>query len=190
MRTTVLDDSILNSFVSYRFLLHHIFRMTAFGTMLRIRCSRSLKIDDCNHNSTSKQSSNRLAEFYISNGIFGAATASPQDEELYLMGACDTTHTLTFDVSICSRNGVVEDTILLDGIHEISMKPCIQTCFVYTSVIRNGSEWVTVRRLRVLTQELQVTDETESIFSSLDTEALAVVSSLPTYCTCSLRLRG
>jgi Vesicle coat complex COPII, subunit SEC24/subunit SFB2/subunit SFB3 len=150
--------------------------MTAFGAMLRIRCSRSLKVDECIQNFSLTRGSNKLAEFYHSNGLFGAATTSLQDDELYLMGACDTTHTLTFDLSISSRNGVVEDTVLLDGIHEITLTPGIQTCFAYTSIVKNGSEWVTVRRLRVLTQELQVTEETESIFSSLDTEALAVVS--------------
>lgn len=145
--------------------------------MLRIRSSRCLSMDTFQETSP-ETGSNRLVEFYNSNGIYGGVTASVHDDELYIMGSCDTSHTLTFDLKISSRSGSVEDYILLEGVHEIYLKPCIQTCFAYTSIVKNGNEWVSVRRLRVLTKELTLTDDVERLTQSLDTEALAVVSIL------------
>lgn len=105
---------------------HFIHRITAFGAMLRIRSSRCLGMDTLQETS-SETGSNRLVEFYNSNGMYGGVTASVHDDELYIMGSCDTSHTLTFDLKISSRSGSVEDYIVLEGVHEIYLKPCIQT---------------------------------------------------------------
>jgi hypothetical protein len=93
-----------------------------------------------------------------------------------MIGACDTMHTLAFDLNICSRNGAIEEFVYVDEMNQIMLKPCIQTCFAYTSIVKNKSEWVTVRRIRVLTHEIVLTDDSEKVTASLDMEALAVVS--------------
>jgi len=108
--------------------------------------------------------------------MYGSVTASTSDDELYLIGACDNSHSLSFDLKICSRSGEVSDYVVLNSAKEYQLTPCIQSCFAYTTAVKNNGEWVTVRRLRVLTHALTLTDDVESLTSSLDSEVLAVVS--------------
>jgi hypothetical protein len=157
-----------------------VYRTTAFGTMLRIRLPPSLCIDTTLDHSLNKRSSKKsnyqLHKYAINNGMHGSVTASTIDDELYLIGACDHTHSLAFDVQICSKSGDVDNYVNVDGVTDYRLKPCVQTCFAYTSVVKSRGEWITVRRLRVTTNDLDLTDEVETLTSALDSEALAVVS--------------
>jgi len=147
--------------------------------MLRLRSSQSLLIDNvqgAKSRRKTRNDSDNLCDFYTSNGIFGSTTSSPDDDELYLIGAVDNSHTISFDLQICSRDGKIEDFASLDSVREFKLKPVVQTCFAYTSVVKNGNQWLTIRRLRVATCELTLTDDVEMLTSSLDLEALAVVS--------------
>ena len=149
--------------------------------MLRVRSSQSLLMDKVEGTTArsrrkSKLGSDNLRDFYNSNGIFGSATSSPDDDELFLIGAMDNSHTISFDLQICSRNGKIEDFASLDSGREYKLKPIIQSCFAYTGVVKNKGKWLTIRRLRVATYELNLEDDVEIITSSLDMEVLAFVS--------------
>ncbi len=144
--------------------------------MLRIRLPPSLRIDTAVDESNSNSSGYRLRKCAFNNGMYGSVTASTIDDDLYLIGACDHTHSLSFDVEICSSSGDVENYVNVDGISDYPLKPCVQTCFAYTSVVKSKGEWVTVRRLRVTTNEMYLTDNVETLTNSLDSEALATVS--------------
>lgn len=132
--------------------------------MLRIRTSDSLSIDK---SQTGK---------YESNGMFGSFTSPPDDEELYMFGAIESSHTNYFNLEIVSKSGKVESFVTLDNGREFSLKPTIQSCFAYTATVLNGNSWITVRRLRVATYSLDLTNNIEELTSSLDLEVLAVVS--------------
>lgn len=159
-------------------------RNIAFGTMLRLRSSQSLQVDSvqgARSRRKIRRSSDNLCDFYTSNGISGSITSSPDDDELYLIGAVDNSHTISFNLQICSRDGKIDDFVSLDSVREFKLKPVVQSCFAYTSVVKNGGEWLTIRRLRVATYELTPTDDVEMLTSSLDLEALSVVSH-PKHC--------
>lgn len=160
-----------------------ISRATAFGSILRIRLSPSLCIDTSIDQSIKKSvkknkkyAINQFEKYAVTNGMYGSVTSSTFDDEVFLIGACDQSHSLSFDVKIKSQSGDVESYVTVDGTTDYRLIPCIQTCFAYTSVVKNKDQWVTVRRLRVSTLELQLTDNTESLTSTLDPEALVVVS--------------
>ncbi len=148
--------------------------------MLKIRLPPSLRIDtspDHTQNMiSSKRSTHELYKYTNNNGMLGSVTASGIDDELYLVGSCDNSHTFSFDVDICSRSGDVDTYVSIDGVTDFRLKACVQTSFAYTSVVKSRGEWITVRRLRVTTNELELTDNVETLTSSLDSEVLAVVS--------------
>ncbi len=129
--------------------------------------------------STGQQPINKfhaLDRFYQSKGVYGSITSSDNDDGLFFVGACDDSHTLSFNVKICASSGSLIDEVFVDGRGEILLTPCVQTCVAFTTIEKVNGTYVTVRRLRVLTTELKLTDSVETLTLSLDAEALAVVS--------------
>ena len=153
-------------------------RQVAFGSMLRIRMSPALRIDEsCGENpGTTKPAADApLAALYKTNGFFGPLSPS-EEKDLMIMGCCDDSATFVFDVDIVSKTGSVNQVVHLEEAGgDYQLLPCLQSCFAYTTVTKLGSEWVTVRRLRVLTAKMEPAFITEDILASLDAEALAVV---------------
>ena len=125
----------------------------------------------------SVNSEHNFDKCYQTNGMYGSITASNEDIGLFYIGSCDESSTLSFALNICARSGRLDEYVYVDGRGDVRLCPCIQTCFAYTSIVKNRGQWVTVRRLRVLTLELDLTVSVESMTASLDSEALIVVSS-------------
>jgi len=153
-------------------------RPCAFGAMLRIRTSPSFAIDispptDENGNENPKNSSNRYLK---SGGIIGPCVSNPYEPDLWHFGTCDLDTTVAFDAEIISSSGQLEHSVVTDDGTVMDISPCIQTCFMYTAVIAGKNKvFKTVRRLRVMTTNLSVAEDTEKLSFSLDAEALAVV---------------
>lgn len=153
-------------------------RSCAFGGMLRIRTSPSFSVDispptDEDGEENSQTSHNR---YHKSGGIIGPCTANPYEPDLWHFGTCDLDTTVAFDMEIISSSGELEQSVVDDDGTVMDMPPCIQTCFMYTAVIPNGkNEFKTIRRLRIMTTNLSLADNTEKLSLSLDAEALAVV---------------
>lgn len=153
-------------------------RPTAFGSTLMVRMTQTMRIKtDVHRDLTNAMSGRRsdtypstMVQFTANNGMNGPVSSINEDENLFYMGTCDISTTMSFDVEFI-RSTIEED-------FEINKKigPCIQFCFAYTTTIREGENHSVVRRLRIANYQLQASDEIEEITSSLDTEALAVVS--------------
>jgi hypothetical protein len=151
-------------------------RPLAFGGILRIRLPSSLKIyDSTSQRKILKNSVSNYSKFYEGK-IHGSITEHGSDDEIYVLGTCDESKTVSFDLEICSNSGRLDETTFVDGRGDMLLSPSIQSCFAYTSIVEYRGSWVTVRRLRVFTKDLDITDDVESIMSSLDPEVLAVVS--------------
>jgi len=152
-------------------------RSLALGGVLRIRLPSSLKIHDSSSTRmTMKNNSvSNLSKFYEGK-IHGSIAVHNSDGEIYVLGTCDELNTLSFDLEIVSKSGRLDESIFVDGRGDMLLSPSIQSCFAYTAVVEHNGRWVTVRRLRVLTEDLDITENVESIMSSLDPEVLAVVS--------------
>jgi len=151
-------------------------RPIAFGTMLRLRMTPSLRIDSSPAEQHTKHhyEGERLASLHESNGFFGPLSSS-SESDLVVAATCDNVSSFTFDVDVVSKSGKANERIYLEGRGEVEMNACIQSCFAYTSILRSGDDFITVRRLRVLSTNMKMSDNTEDILSSLDAEALAVV---------------
>lgn len=142
---------------------------------------------------TSVSSTLALNRYHKTGGMVGSCIANPLESDLWHFGTCDLDTTLAFDLEIVASNGVLGDKVIGNDGEIIKMPPCIQTCFMYTAVIpaakeKEGGEtnhdheeeiesisFKTVRRLRVLTTNLNVAENTEQLTMSMDAEALAVV---------------
>ena len=175
---------------SLSFLIKYDFknRPAAFGAVLRIRLSNSLSIskhmdeydmfESKNKNSKTNNNNHKLFEYYFNNGMNGpvsVSSSSSNDTELYFTGSCDTLTTLSFELDITSNSETIDEFVYVNDSHR-KLTPCIQTCFAYTGIEKINGNWSTVRRMRVCTLKLDTSDNTEAITSSLDSEALAVVS--------------
>lgn len=102
----------------------------------------------------------------------------------FLLIMQDDTSTVALDLEVLGR---IKDWVYLENYGDVLFKPCLQVGFAYTAVLEDRNEgYITVRRMRITTNVLPVAHDTESLYSSLDPEALAVVSSAdlvltPTY---------
>ena len=119
----------------------------------------------------------------------GPVSPSLDDDNLLIMGTCDDMTTLAFDLDIVSNSGMVQSSVYVEHRGDVDQVPCIQSCFAYTAVVpvqaaergqgsegtEEEEEWMTVRRLRVLTTNIKTAKDTESLTSTVDAEALAVV---------------
>jgi len=77
-------------------------------------------------------------------------------------------------IDISTKTGSVINRAEIDD-RTIDLPPCIQSSFVYTALIKAGSHYIAVRRLRVFTMSLAVATDPEQFFKSLDAEVLGVV---------------
>ena len=156
--------------------------------MLRIRTSPSFAIDVSpppgDHTENTKQvapPSLQLNRYCKTGGIMGHCIANPFDTDLWHFGTCDKDTCLAFDMEIISSSGLLEDGFVKSDGDFMNMPPCVQTSFIYTAVIPTDDDenkFKTVRRLRVLTTNFTVAENTEQLSLSLDEEALAVVRTL------------
>lgn len=157
-------------------------RPIAFGTLLRLRMTPSMSIDasvvEQLHGAKTKEADGSvdpaLATYFKNNGFFGSLSPG-NEKDLVIAGTCDESSTLMFDADIVSKGGNVNGKIFVEGRGEIDLPPCIQSCFAYTSIVPTGDGWLTVRRLRVLSTNMKISEETEDVLASVDAEALAVI---------------
>ena len=113
----------------------------------------------------------KMIQYIRNNGMYGPVSSINDDDNLFFMGTCDVSTTLSFDLQFTSGSTIVSDYEI-----ERNIKPCIQFCFAYTTTIKSEVDMIVVRRLRVVNFNLDSSDTPEAVTSSLDTEALAVVS--------------
>lgn len=148
-------------------------RPVNFGGLLRVRLSPGFKVDTSPVEGATK-SHLELAYMHVRKGLMGPATAT-KEESLWQVGCCDAHQTMTLDLQVTNK---IKRFAFVDGLGEVALKPCLQVCFAYTTVVpseENPDEFVTVRRMRICTLHLPMVNDVESLFAALDPEALAVV---------------
>lgn len=143
---------------------------TVFGGKLRIRTSPGFSVDSTEVEGTGDEGP-QLAPLYSSAGVMGPATSS-DDDGLWLLGSCDTHTALTVDFVMKKS---VPDRVYVDGMGDVPIKHAIQTCFAFTCIEKqDDGSLVTVRRMKIASLHLPLAHDTESLYATLDPEALAV----------------
>ena len=141
----------------------------AFSSELRLRIPPDFSVESTPVEKIGKDKL-QIATFLSSGGVAGPACSI--DDNLWLMGTCDETTTLTIDLEVGKE---VQEVYDVEGIGEIPVKPVIQICFAYTCIEEDedGNAY-TVRKMKVSCKKMPLAKETEEILDNLDTEALMV----------------
>ena len=148
-------------------------RPMSFGGLLRVRLSPGFKVDTSPVDATSR-SPLELADLHVRKGLMGPATATKEDS-LWQVGSCDPHQTMTLDLQVTNK---IKRFAFVDVMGEVALKPCLQVCFAYTTIVaseENPEEYVTIRRMRICTLHLPMANDVESLYATLDPEALSVV---------------
>ena len=146
-----------------------------FGAELRIRLSPGFEVDHQSVEYENKYKTEpQLAPLYCEAGLVGPATPVEDSTHLWRMGTSDQFTSLTVDFALQRRR--IKDRFIVDGYGEVSLRPVIQTCLAYTTIVQDDEgNYHTVRRMRIASQPVPLTDRVEDLYDSLDPEALAVV---------------
>lgn len=146
-----------------------------FGVVVRLRTSPGFHVDAAPVEASLEDGSQggpQLAPLYASGGCMGPATAV--EEGLWNMGVCEAGTSLTVDLKM--DKAITKDHVRIDRYGDVQLSSALQTCVAYTTIVEqpNGST-VVVRRMRVTSRSMPLAQDTETLFASLDPEALAVV---------------
>jgi len=145
-----------------------------FGAELRLRMSPGFGVETASIEPLLDQKGPQLAPLVVQAGLMGPATAVNDSTHLWRMGTCDPFTSFTVDLNLKSRT--IQDRFPIDGFGEMIIKPVVQTCFAYTTVVKDDAgQYRTVRQLRITSFPVPLADSAEALYSSLDPEALAVV---------------
>ena len=146
----------------------------AFGGELRLRLSPSYEVDRTPVEKVDHGP--QLAPLYSSGGIMGPATEEEESGDLWRLGTCDRFTSVTIDLDM--KENIAKDLLKVDGMGQISWKPVLQTCFAYTTIVQDPEhpgEYLTVRQMRIASVRVPLTDSVETLYSSIDPDAIATV---------------
>lgn len=148
-----------------------------FGAELRVRLSPGFVVDTEPIVSPAKHQRSRphLSSLYSQGGMIGPICPEEDSSQLWRMGVCDAHTNLSMDLTL--EKSSVQQRMLVSGFGQVQLKPVLQTCFAYTTVVRNSNtgEYQTVRRMRISSRRMPLAHSVEELYDSLDPEALAVV---------------
>lgn len=158
---------------------------TVYGAELRLRVSLGFQVSDDEESNGSEQ------------GLLGPGTAAGTTQNLWKFGVSDPYTTNAIDLVATNEKHIEysfhhrierwessEDSNgEQEGVYDevVSWDPVLQTCFAYTTILSERDDYTgafvykTVRRMRIVSRPVPIADTPEALFSSLDTEALAVV---------------
>jgi len=147
----------------------------AFATEMRIRTSPGWGIETSPIEPI-KKATHQLAIFLSSSGISGPAIAT--NDDFYLLGTCDKHTSLTLDLQNTNPRGKVNLEQKVYGLRgrvglKVTLKPVIQTCVASTTIKGKGSSARVVRRMKISCCPMAMAMDVESIYNSIDPEALA-----------------
>jgi len=147
-----------------------------FGAELRLRLPPGFCVDDSSIEKVADVDGPQLACMYADKGLLGPGSAVEESSNLWRMGTCDPATAVTVDLAIKNRN--VRTKMFVDGFGDVSVKPVIQTCFAYTTIVQDPvgrGEYRTVRQMRIHSHPVPFARDAEAIYASVNTDALAVV---------------
>lgn len=146
----------------------------AFGGELRLRLSTSFVVDKSPVDEVDEGP--QLAPLYSSGGIMGPASEEEESGNLWRMGTCDPYMSVTVDLDMKDKEA--KDKLNVDGMGEIAWKPVIQTCFAYTAIVKDPEhpgQYLTVRQMRIACARVPLTENVETLYSSIDPEVIGSV---------------
>jgi len=158
-----------------------------FGAQMKFRLSPGLKVEKSSLGKP--KGSIDPSQFLTVNGLSGPASLLTGDEEekggekdddedvqIFVMGSCDPHTSFLLDLEI---DGELADSCELEGYGAVDIKPVIQTCTLFTCIETDDAQptpnYFTVCKIRVSSVALDFTTDAESVFDSLDPEALAFI---------------
>lgn len=151
-----------------------------FGAELRVRISPGFAVDPTMISRVPGVSGPQLAPLYYEAGLVGPASGvGNESTQLWRMGTTDPYTAFTMDLELTQPK--VPEYCHVDGLGNVPIKPVIQTCFAYTTIIpdvdpQSGKiSYQTVRRMRIASRPVPLAFTAEATYASLDTESLAVV---------------
>ncbi|CAB9516646.1 sec23 sec24 transport family protein [Seminavis robusta] len=146
----------------------------AFGGELRLRLSPSFEVDKSPVDEVDEGP--QLAPLYSSGGIMGPASEEEDVGNLWRMGTCDPFTALSVDLDMKKKEA--KDKLKVDGMGEINWKPVMQTCFAYTAIVKDPEqpgEYLAVRQMRIACVRTPLTDDVETLYSSMDPDVIGSV---------------
>jgi hypothetical protein len=146
----------------------------AFGGELRLRMSPSFEVDRSPVDEAGEGP--QLAPLYSSGGVMGPASEEQGVGNLFRLGTCDPFTALTVDLDMKQKSA--KDRLYVDGLGEINWKPVLQTCFAYTAIVKDPEQpgrYLTVRQMRIACMRAPLTDDVETLYSSIDPEVIGTV---------------
>jgi hypothetical protein len=146
----------------------------AFGGELRLRVSPSFEVDKSPLDDVDEGP--QLAPLYSSGGAMGPACEEQGVGNLWRLGTCDPFTTLTVDLDM--KQKLAKDCLNVEGLGEINWKPVLQSCFAYTVIVRDPEQpgrYLTVRQMRIACMRAPLTDDVETLYSSIDPEVIGTV---------------
>ncbi len=148
-----------------------------FGAELRVRLSPGFIVDSEPVVAHTKQHQPRpqLSLLYSQGGMIGPICPEEDSSQLWRMGVCDSHTNLAVDLTL--EKSSVQQRMLVSGFGQVQLKPVLQTCFAYTTIVKDAAtgEHFTVRRMRISSRRMPLAYNVEDLYDSLDPEALAVV---------------
>ena len=145
-----------------------------FGGELRLRLSPSFEVDRAPVDEVDKGP--QLATLYSSGGIMGPAAEEEENGNLWRFGTCDPFTTVAIDLDM--KEKVARDRLKIDEMGEISWKPVLQTCFAYTTIVKDPEqpgEYLTVRQMRIACARATLTNDVEALYASIDPDVIGSV---------------
>jgi hypothetical protein len=146
----------------------------AFGGELRLRLSPSFDVDRSPVDAV--EEGPQLAPLYSSGGVMGPASEEEEGGNLWRFGTCDPFTAVTIDLDMKDKKA--KDRLRVDGMGEIAWKPVLQSCFAYTTIVKDPEvpgEYLTVRQMRIACARAPLTDSVETLYASLDPEVIGAV---------------
>lgn len=150
-----------------------------FGAELRIRLSPGFVVDPTMVTAVPNVAGPQLAPLYYEAGLVGPASSVGESAQLWRMGTMDPYTAFTIDLAVQHRQ--VQDRFYVEGFGEVALKPVIQICFAYTTIVKEIDEqgavvcYKTARQMRIASRPVPLAHSVEALYASLDPEALAVV---------------
>ncbi|CAJ1951898.1 unnamed protein product [Cylindrotheca closterium] len=145
----------------------------AFATEMRVRTSPGWGVETSPIESIPK-ATHQMAIFLSSSGVSGPAIAT--NDNFFLLGTCDKHTSVTLDLQNTDPRRHVKLEQKLYGLRgrvglKVMLKPVMQTCIAYTCI--EGSSGRVVRRMKISYCPMPMATDVESIYNSIDPEALA-----------------
>ncbi|GKY90419.1 hypothetical protein MPSEU_000015700 [Mayamaea pseudoterrestris] len=145
-----------------------------FAAELRLRLPLGFVVDDAALETSREERGPQLAPLWVDAGLMGPASSVDDSKQLWRMGICDAFTSFAIDLRL--KDATAPREISVPGLGTVATKPVVQTCFAYTTIEKDDcGTYIVKRRMRIHSCPVPLANESEMLYTALDTEALTVV---------------